>query len=597
MKLIFKTAKIAAPSSPTRWGTVFSENGLLILLEVAGNEVHPAAVAGKEILDTILTKFTNYQERNLSLIRKLLAEFKEKSEIITLIIGLLEGQTLFLGNKGKGVVWLRRGEKVGKILSNEETSYGEMKEKDRLIFASDSFSDIVDREKIQQIISFSEIDEVPESIAPSLFQDAALAGMAMLIVSVYAQAEEDKPSWDKVSKVSKVILLKGKIKRFISLTSSSLRETDEEAKSKRTLLSIAVVLILLLTASIFLNINHSSSSKKNERFAETISLVSHQYDEAVSLIDLNSVRARELLSTSKLSLAALLSEFPKNSNQYKEINDWLGKLSAQEVVAYKIYKLTQVPIFYDISLIKQGGMGEKIVYYGESKAILDTKNKAVYSLSTKTKKAEIIAGSDTIKDAQAADIHGKNIYILNSDGVVQIDIPSKTAKIAIKRDEKWGDIAAAAAFGGNIYLLDRKNNTIWKYIATDFGFSGKTTYLNPDVRVNFAGSTKMVVDGSVWVLQSGNILKFSRGLGEQFSFKGISDAIPNIASFTTGEEEHFLYMLDKTLSRIVVFDKDGNYQSQYSWDELKNATDLVASEDEKKIFVLMGSKIYAIDIK
>lgn len=584
MKLMFKTAKIVAPSSPTRWGTVFSENGLLILLEVAGNEVHPAAVAGKEILDTILTKFTNYQERDSSVIRKLLAEFKEKSEIITLIIGLLEGQTLFLGNKGKGVVWLRRGEKVGKILSNEETSYGEMKEEDRLIFASDSFSDTVDREKIQQIINFTEIDEVPESIAPSLFQNIALAGMAMLIVSVYAQAEEDKPSWDKV-------------KRFISLTSSGLRETDEEAKSKRTLLSIAVVLILLLTASIFLNINHSSSGKKNERLAEIISLVSHQYEEAVSLIDLNPVRARELLSTSKLSLAALLSEFPKNSNQYKEINDWLGKLSAQEVVAYKIYKLTQVPIFYDISLIKQGGMGEKIVYYGESKAILDTKNKAVYSLSTKTKKAEIIAGSDTIKDAQAVDIHGKNIYILNSDGVVQVDIPSKTAKIAIKRDEKWGDIAAAAAFGGNIYLLDRKNNTIWKYIATDFGFSARTTYLNPDVRVNFAGSTKMVVDGSVWVLQSGNILKFSRGLGEQFSFKGISDAIPNIASFTTSEEEHFLYMLDKTLSRIVVFDKDGNYQSQYSWDELKNASDLVASEDEKKIFVLSGSKIYAIEIQ
>ncbi|MBI5452371.1 hypothetical protein HY945_02825, partial [Candidatus Gottesmanbacteria bacterium] len=574
MKLIFKTAKIAAPSSPARWGTVFSENGLLILLEVTGNEVNPAAVAGKEILDTILTKFTNYQERNASLIRKLLAEFKEKSEIITLIIGLLEGQTLFLGNKGKGAVWLRRGEKVGKILSNEETSYGEMKEKDRLIFASDSFSDIVDREKLRQIINFTEIDEVPEDIAPSLFQNNALAGMAMLIVSVHAQAEEDRPSWDKVSKVT---LLKGKIKRFISLTSSGLGETDEEAKSKRTLLSIAVVLILLLTASIFLNINHSKGSKKNERLAETISLVSHQYDEAVSLIDLNPVRARELLSTGKLSLAALLSEFPKNSNQYKEINDWLGKLSAQEVVAYKIYKLTQVPIFYDISLIKQEGMGEKIVYYGESKAILDTKNKAVYSLSTKTKKAEIAAGSDTIKDAQAIDIHGKNIYILNSDGVVQIDIPSKTAKTIIKRDEKWGDIASLAAFGGNIYLLDRKNNTIWKYIATDFGFSARTTYLNPDVRVNFAGSTKMVVDGSVWVLQSGNILKFSRGLGEQFSFKGISDAIPNLASFTTSGEEHFLYMLDKTLSRIVVFDKDGNYQSQYSWDELKNATDLVVS--------------------
>jgi hypothetical protein len=46
-----------------------------------------------------------------------------------------------------------------------------------------------------------------------------------------------------------------------------------------------------------------------------------------------------------------------------------------------------------------------------------------------------------------------------------------------------------------------------------------------------------------------------------------------------------------------VIDKSGVYQSQYQWDELKNAQDLIASDDEKKIFVLVGGKIYAIEMK
>ena len=47
----------------------------------------------------------------------------------------------------------------------------------------------------------------------------------------------------------------------------------------------------------------------------------------------------------------------------------------------------------------------------------------------------------------------------------------------------------------------------------------------------------------------------------------------------------------------MVFDKDGLYQSQYQWDELKNAKDFMVTEKEGKIYVLVGHKIHAIEIK
>ena len=55
MELVAKTAKISTPSDAFVWATSFSENGLFVLLEARGNEVNPAAVVGKEVLDLLIT--------------------------------------------------------------------------------------------------------------------------------------------------------------------------------------------------------------------------------------------------------------------------------------------------------------------------------------------------------------------------------------------------------------------------------------------------------------------------------------------------------------------------------------------------------------
>lgn len=336
---------------------------------------------------------------------------------------------------------------------------------------------------------------------------------------------------------------------------------------------------------------------QEKKLGEVLSLVSHQYEEAVSLIELNPARARSLLSDSKLTLSPLLASFGKNSNEYKEITEWLAKIAKEEVTAYKIYKLTSVPVFFDIQLVKSGGEGELLTAYKKKKVILDTKNQVVYTLSTDSKEAVLLAGSEVVKDAHGITIHGNTVYIINNDGIVGIDIPTKAVKVAIPKDEKWGEIGAISAFGGNVYLLDKTKNTIWKYIATDFGFSSRTIYLNPDVRINLGDSKRLIIDGSVWVVFDRELFKFTRGLGEEFGFKDFADTITSIATVSTSDEDKNLYLLDPGLSRIIVFDKDGAYQAQYQWEELAHAKDMVASEAEKKIFVLVGSKIYAIDLK
>jgi hypothetical protein len=588
-----KTATVSTSGNIFKWGGCFSENGLFLLLEVEGGEEQHAAQKGRQIMDLLLTKFTDEKERNLDLVKKLLNEVKNDSSIKTITLGIASGSILYLGNIGEGEVLLRRKDTIGKILASGGSSSGRIEMGDMLLFSSKTFCQSIPKEERDKILATANLQNGAEVGSSQLLKTADAAGAIALIVAITSLPERVKVSQPLAKFHQRWQTLISKIK-----PRKTVWGDESEVKSKKTLLTISVILIALLIFSIFLNIGHTRSAKLQKQYSQTLDLVSHQYEEAVSLIDLNPARARTLLSDSKLSLAPLLSQFSKNSNEYKEISDWLGKIAEKEVAAYKIYKLTQVPLFFDINLIKQGGVGSKITGYKTLKAILDTGNNVVYSLTTDKKQAAIAAGTEAAKDIKTVDVHGKTIYILADSGIVGVDISSKSSRVVIKKDNEWGEIATLSAFGGNLYLLDKTYHTIWKYIATEGGFLGKTRYLNPDVRVNFSQSLQMVIDSSVWVLLTeGEILKFTNGLGEPFAFKGFPENMSQISRFSTSDEDENLYLLDKGANRIIVFEKDGTYKSQYQWEELKNAQDLIASEDENKIFILMGSKIYAIDIK
>ena len=322
-----------------------------------------------------------------------------------------------------------------------------------------------------------------------------------------------------------------------------------------------------------------------------------EYDEAQNLIELNPVRARELLATSKLTVSQLLSSTKKNSKEYKILTDWFEKISASEISAFKIYKLTAVPVFFDISLIKPEGKADSISSYQEKKVILDKKNKNIYFLDTSTKQSGLLAGENTVKNAQIAGVHGNSAYFLNDDGIYRIDIEKKTGEKIIEHDASWGEIVELNAFAGNLYLLDRKNNSIWKYVATENGFSERRSYINQGVPASLVNMEHLEIDGSIWLAGSNNIVKYTAGNLDQFSFQGFGDTIFKIDSFSTSDSEKNIYILDKALKRIIVFDKDGLYDSQYQWEDLKNAKTIAATENEGKIYVLIGNKIYAIDLK
>lgn len=389
------------------------------------------------------------------------------------------------------------------------------------------------------------------------------------------------------------------VKEMVSDIVRPEESTPATSRSKTILFALSCCFSILLLASIFYQIRINRDTARKKQFVQTIERVTQQYQESVVLTDLNPTRARELLSSARSDVGSVLGAFDEKSREYRELLEWQEKIRRQDAAAYHVYELSDVPVFFDITLIKSSGSGTRMAAYGKKKVILDTTHQTIYLLSTDTKQATILAGPDSVKDAKSLAIHGNTVYVIHADGIAAINSTNKKTEIVVPHDNEWGSIAGLETYGGNLYLLDSLHQKIWKYIATEDGFSDRQEYLREGVPVSISPDARIMIDGSIWVKNNTEVFKFGGGIADTFAITGMSegDMLQAFDAISSSDEENFVYVLDRASGRIVVLEKSGAYHGQYHWDGFRTVDDIIASEEEKKIFALQGSKIYAIELK
>jgi len=276
---------------------------------------------------------------------------------------------------------------------------------------------------------------------------------------------------------------------------------------------------------------------------------------------------------------------------YQQITDAI----TQAMHAYK----DEPQLFYDASVLKAGGVISAMAIELDTLFLGDAQEKAVYSVSLPAKTGSIVGGGAGYETARYVALHGTNGYVLLSEGVNAVNISQKqTKQNVIKKTDEWGLISAMVSFGGNLYLLDSGKSRIWKYVATETGFSEIREYLNPDTLPDLSKSTGMVIDSSVWIgTMDGKILRFTQGKENPFIAKGVDPSFGQKLVVYTSDETNNLYVLDMENKRVVVLDKDGMYMSQYTWGNDIPFTNLVVSEKHGKILLLGGDKVYSLAIK
>ncbi|PJA86996.1 MAG: hypothetical protein CO141_01770, partial [Candidatus Moranbacteria bacterium CG_4_9_14_3_um_filter_42_9] len=132
-----------------------------------------------------------------------------------------------------------------------------------------------------------------------------------------------------------------------------------------------------------------------------------------------------------------------------------------------------------------------------------------------------------------------------------------------------------------IYLLDAKNNQIYRYPRAEGGFGQKSDWVKESL--DLSGATGMAIGENIFVAEGKNILKLFRGKKQDFNLEQSATPITPYKVYVL-ENNTDIYVLDKTNSRIIKLDASGNIITQYYNSEISGANDLAVDEANNTVY-------------
>lgn len=575
------SANFTIGTDETHWSRTFIKDQLFVSAEIAGEK---AQELGKQFLSNLEKNFVLHPPKTLEEFKKFLVDCTRESSSIKFVAGLLLDLSLYTVISKEGSVYIEREEKFGSILTDAGSVSGTLKIGDLVILVSKDLTKYIKPETIKETLKLKNPVEISDGIIAQLYKQETIPLISGIIISVV----DEKQLKNEIK--FKTINIAGRLKSAFHLPRYTVVELLRLIKPYVT---VTLILVVLLAVSIIFGIQKRQNDIRETQLADVLGTVSHKFEEGMALIDLNPIRARQLLAEAKELLES--KQQNKNEKTEKEIAEYVKKIDSGLEIASRSYEITPVS-FFELDLIKTNAKGNKMSLYQDSLAILDSNNKSIYRLSIVSKSSRIIASGDDLTSAAALGIHGEDIYVL-TDSIRKVILGDTSLSTVIEKDDEWGKIKDIKVYGGNLYLLDGGKNWIWKYIREENGFSSRQDYFVFDTLVDLQNADNLVIDGSVWLTKNDGILRFTQGKENVWQVKGIDSALGNNLDFYLDDTTKNAYILDSNNKRVVVADKEGMYLSQYKWKEDLKFDDFVVSEVVKKILLLSAGTIYGIDLK
>lgn len=521
-----------------------------------------------------------------------------------IMVASISGKVLYFIGRGNVEVYLKREDKVSPLFSIGAPSQlvsGFLQEGDRIFFATknlvDVLSDDINKSLNLPLDVFEE--DLTDRIGAANLEGNGLAG---LMIEIEKQTEEPAiesldqgeetisfPRFQLANILGKILFI-GRRTLFI-LT----RAAFFAPKSGRGRLVLAAILLILVATGLGLRFKSVRDDQIQAQFMQTIQLARDDFNAAKGLATLNPLQAKVRLDFAKEKIDQALSLKP-NDEEAKNLKAQIDEDSASILQQSTV---SEFPLFLDLNLVKENFNATQMSLSTGKILLLDPGVKTLVLVDIAKKTNQVLAGSQTLGDATLASLNGALAFVFSKDkGVLRVDTGSQKITEVSKADQDWGGIFDLYGFASNVYLLDVLKGQIWKYLPTQDGYSSKREYLTANTKMDFAGSLRMQIESSIYVLKrNGEIYRFTRGEKDHFGYEGLDKGVRDPRSFFVSSDTEDLYLLDSGNSRLLILTKTGSYKGQIEGEKFATATDLVVDEKGKKVYLLEGSKIYSVDLK
>lgn len=595
------------PQEKEKRGRLF----LVVSLEIKKKDLE-SVVGARKILAGIREEyFRNLEESAFdhlkSCVLKVVQGFSGFGSLEIAAVAILKNIVYISVAGGARALALREGNFYNLVKSLKDEVFsasGYGRSGDIIILGTEDFFKKFPLGQIKAALGSENFSNAFELLAPSLHLQEESAGVGVLALKFGKKDKETAEfSTAFLKKISPFLVEEPGLRKFTSIISRQFKSISnfgkffvpervyvrrEEAflySRKKVSLSVGVLLFALLMVSIFLGIKEKRRLEERAEYEKELSLVEHQLQEAEALFTLNPIRSRELLQEVRNKVLGFAVEV--NDLRLEDIRRRVHESEEKILGEYGL----DPQIFVDLSLLTKSFKGDSLALFQPSVYVLDKEGRKLAEVSIKTKRTELVFGPDQLTEVEGFTVYSDRIFFVNPEGIFE----AGKGKV-IEKD--WQAEILPFAYAGNFYILDKRASKIYKFQGFEKGFGPKRDWLNEGEFVDLSGAQKLVIDGSIWVLtKDSEVLKFSLGKRIEFKISGVFPEIQELKSFYTSEELGYIYLLESSKGRVVVVDKNGEFKAQYLSDKIKEAQDIVVSEEEKKIILLGGDKLLSIEVK
>ncbi len=328
---------------------------------------------------------------------------------------------------------------------------------------------------------------------------------------------------------------------------------------------------------------------------ELLPKIEEAYKQSQYYAELNPDRAKKYLQEAK----DYLGQFNQEGLQDVEVKKLLQSVQDTYAVVTKTYTFADITPYFDLTVVNQQAAGSKISLSTPYLLISDTVQNAVYQIGIENRSASAIIGRDDVEGLIGAEGQDGIAYAASTRGIVRTEKDSSAIIKLSGPQSEWGTLTDMQVYGGSVYLLDQAKNQIWKYIPEGNGFGPVRNYVSTESPVNLSSAVSFAIDGNVWIgLSTGEVIKLYSGKRDVFSLAALEIPFSSLQSVYTDELTDYLYVLDGTTGRVVVFlKKDGSYVSTYESERFKGASDVVIDSENKQLYILNKNQIYKVEVR
>jgi len=187
-----------------------------------------------------------------------------------------------------------------------------------------------------------------------------------------------------------------------------------------------------------------------------------------------------------------------------------------------------------------------------------------------------------------------NALLILDDGrrLLAVTPPGQPASQLIVRDaQAWGSADGIAYQNGNLYVLDRAGDQIWRYPPSEGGFDSEREALLTGIDLDQV--VEMAIGDALYlVLTDNSALRVDVGSSQPLSQAGIDRRLVSPASVVFLPASNRLLVADRGNARIVSLSPQGVFLQQWVSPTFTDLRAIAVDEPGALVYILVGGALY-----